>query len=104
MRRHSVSLGHSVCCHAGVVLAVTPGCPQEQSGGHHLQRKGDEGEVKGPAQGAFHPFRRFCGLVEQIQTGQKTADSSQRAQTWEVEEEGNQNMNTTKDRKNTCVV
>lgn len=31
--------------HASVVLAVAPGGPDEQSGGHHLQRGGDQGQV-----------------------------------------------------------
>lgn len=71
------SLCHPVCCHAGVVLAVTPGGPQKQSGSHHLQRDGDEGEVEGPAQGDLHPLRPREGLVEQIQAGQEAADRSQ---------------------------
>lgn len=84
----SVTLSRDpVCSHAGVVLAVTPGCPQEQSGCHHLQREGDEGEVEGPAQRALHPFW-WCGvLVEQIHACQETADGAQGAQTWGVEVE-----------------
>lgn len=77
----SLSLGYSVGSHTGVVFAVTPGCPQEQSSGHQLQREGDEGEVEGPAQCALHPVRWWVMPVEQIQTSQETADSSQRAQT-----------------------
>lgn len=79
--RRSSSLRYPVRRHAGVVLAVTPGGPDEESGGHHLQRDGDEGEVEGPAQRDLHPVRPREGLVEQIQAGKKAADCSQRAQT-----------------------
>lgn len=81
----SLSSGHSVGSHTGVVSAVTPGRPQEQSSGHQLQREGDEGEVQGPAQRALHPVWWWVMPVEQIQTGQETADSSQRAQAWWAE-------------------
>lgn len=78
----SSSLRYPVRRHAGVVLAVTPGGPDEESGCHHLQRDGDEGEVEGPAQRDLHPLRPREGLVEQIQAGQEAADCSERAQTW----------------------
>lgn len=71
-------LCNPVSSHAGVVLAVTPGCPQEQSSCHHLQREGDECEVEGPAQRALHPFWRFDDLMEQIHPSQETADCAQR--------------------------
>lgn len=77
--RRSSSLRYPVRRHAGVVLAVTPGGPDEQSGGHHLQRDGDEGEVEGPAQRDLHPLRPREVLVEQIQAGQEAADCSERA-------------------------
>lgn len=77
----SSSLRYPVRRHAGVVLAVTPGGPDEEGGGHHLQRDGDEGEVEGPAQRDLHPLRPREGLVEQIQAGQEAADCSERAQT-----------------------
>lgn len=77
----SLSLGYSVSSHAGVVFAVTPGCPQEQRGCHHLQREGDEGEVEGPAQRALHPVWWWGILAEQIHSGQETADGAQSAQT-----------------------
>lgn len=80
--RRSSCLGDAVRCHAGVVLAVAPGGPDEEGGGHHLQRDGDEGEVEGPAQSDLHPLGPREGLVEQIQAGQETADCPQRAQTW----------------------
>lgn len=82
----SPSLGYSVSSHAGVVFAVTPGRPQEQSGCHHLQREGDEGEVEGPAQRALHPLWWWGIMVEQIHPGPETADGAQSAQTWWVEE------------------
>lgn len=76
----SCSLRYPVRRHAGVVLTVTPGGPEKESGGHHLQRDGDEGEVEGPAQRDLHPLRPREGLVEQIQAGQEAADRPQRAQ------------------------
>jgi len=60
---------------------VTPGRPKEQSSCHHLQRKGDEGEVEGPAQRALHPFGRCGVLVEQVHPGQEAADGAQRTKT-----------------------
>lgn len=77
----ALSLGHPVSSHAGVVFAVAPGRPEEQSSCHHLQREGDEGEVEGPAQRTLHPFWWWGILVEQIHPGQETADGAQRAQT-----------------------
>lgn len=74
-------LRYPVRRHRGVVLAVTPGGPDEEGGGHHLQRDGDEGEVEGPAQRDLHPLWPREVLVEQIQAGQEAADCSQRAQT-----------------------
>lgn len=82
--RNCSRLGHPVSRHGSVVFAVTFGCPQKQGGCHHLQREGDEGEVERPAHGALHPSS-WVTVVEQINTGPETADSTQRAQTWRAE-------------------
>lgn len=80
--RRSSSLRDPVRRHAGVVLAMAPCGPDEESGGHHLQRDRDEGKVEGPAQRDLHTLWPRERLVEQIQAGQEAADCSERAQTW----------------------
>lgn len=45
LRCVNTELRDPVSGHASVVLAVAPGGPDEQSGGHHLQRGGDQGQV-----------------------------------------------------------
>lgn len=72
-KRNPVYLGHPVGRHAGVVLAVAPGGPQEESGRHHLQWRGDEGQVEGPAQGAVHTVGKHRHPVEEIHASQEAA-------------------------------
>lgn len=43
-----LSLCDPIRPYAGVVIAVTSGCPDEQRGSHHLQREGDKSQVERP--------------------------------------------------------
>lgn len=70
-----------VSSHASVVLAVAPGGPHEQSGSHHLQRGGDQGQVQGPAQRPVDALGPLQLLVQQVHSCQEAAHRRQRAQT-----------------------
>ncbi len=62
----NLSLCHPVGGHAVVVLTVAACRPHQQRGGHHVERWGYEGQVKGPAQRAIHLIRQHRHFVEQI--------------------------------------
>lgn len=81
--------GHSVGGHASVVFAVTSRGPKKESGGHHLQGKGDESQVQGPPQSPIHTLWRCAKLAEEVHTGEEAAHSAERAQTCQKVENSN---------------
>lgn len=62
----NLGLCHPVSRHAVVVLAVAARRPHQQRGGHHVEWRGNEGQVEGPAQRAIHLIRQHRHPVEQV--------------------------------------
>lgn len=66
-------LRHAVGRHAVVALAVTARRPHQQRGGHHVERRGNEGQVEGPAQRAVHLVGEHGHPVEEVHPCQVAA-------------------------------
>ncbi len=77
----NLRLRHPVGCHAVVVLTVAARRPHQQRGSHHVKRRGNEGEIEGPAQRAVHLLGQHRHLVEQVHPCQVAAHCGQAAET-----------------------
>lgn len=71
----TLDLRHSVGRHAVITLAVTARRPHQQRGGHHVERRGNEGQVEGPAQRAVHLVGEHGHPVEEVHPRQVAAHS-----------------------------